>query len=74
MKTLDKKDVLRVFPEQKDKTSTVLVLKKPKTETSTRKIFLPKTVAHMLVEMKEKQEEVKEALGAAGSGKCGHRS
>lgn len=64
MKTLEKKDVLRVFPEQKDKTSTVLVLKKPKTETSTRKIFLPKTLAHMLVEMKAKQEEVKEALGA----------
>ena len=44
MKTLERKDVLRVFPELRESNKTVLVLKKPKTATSTRKIFLPKTV------------------------------
>ena len=39
MKTLEKKDVLRVFPELRESNKTVLVLKKPKTATSTRKIF-----------------------------------
>ena len=63
METLEHKDVLRVFPESKTNNHTVLVLKKPKTATSTRKVFLPKTVAQMLVAWKERQEEVKEALG-----------
>lgn len=39
------------------------MLKKPKTETSTRKIFLPKTVAEMLVDWKQGQDDTKEALG-----------
>ena len=64
MKTLEKKDVLRVFPELRESNKAVLVLKKPKTATSTRKIFLPKTVAEMLVEWKKDQELTKEALGS----------
>ena len=63
MKALEKKDVLRVFPELRESNKTVLVLKKPKTATSTRKIFLPKTVAEMLVEWKREQDFTKEALG-----------
>ena len=63
MKALGKKDVLRVFPELRESNKTVLVLKKPKTATSTRKIFLPKTVAEMLVEWKREQDFTKEALG-----------
>ena len=63
MTTLDKKDVLRVFPELRPTNKTVLVLKKPKTLTSTRKVFLPKTVAEMLVAWKANQEMTKEALG-----------
>ena len=63
MKVLGKKDVLRVFPELRESNKTVLVLKKPKTATSTRKIFLPKTVAEMLVEWKREQDFTKEALG-----------
>lgn len=63
MNALEKKDVLRVFPEQRETSTTVLVLKKPKTRTSTRKVFLPKTVAKMLIEAKKKQGDVKEALG-----------
>ena len=64
MKALGKKDVLRVFPELRESNKTVLVLKKPKTATSTRKIFLPKTVAEMLVDWKREQEYTKAALGA----------
>ncbi|MFR5634334.1 MAG: tyrosine-type recombinase/integrase [Monoglobales bacterium] len=63
MKVLGKKDVLRVFPELRESNKTVLVLKKPKTATSTRKIFLPKTVAEMLVNWKREQDFTKEALG-----------
>ena len=63
MKALGKKDVLRVFLELRESNKTVLVLKKPKTATSTRKIFLPKTVAEMLVEWKREQDFTKEALG-----------
>lgn len=64
MNTLEKKDVLRVFPELKDSNKTVLVLKKPKTATSTRKVFLPRTVATMLQEWKKGQDFAKEALGS----------
>ena len=64
MKVLEKKDVLRVFPELRESNKTVLVLKKPKTETSTRKIFLPKTVAEMLIDWKREQDYTKEALGS----------
>ena len=64
MKTLEKKDVLRVFPELTESNKTVFVLKKPKTATSTRKIFLPKTVAEMLIEWKRDQDLTKEALGS----------
>ena len=63
MKTLEKKDVLRIFPELRESNKTVLVLKKPKTATSTRKIFLPKTVAQMLVDWKREQDFTREALG-----------
>lgn len=45
MDKLEKKDVLRIFPGQKTSGVTILVLKKPKTETSTRRIFLSKTVS-----------------------------
>lgn len=41
------------------KTTTALVLKKPKTETSTRKVFLPETVAKMLIERKATVDEEK---------------
>ena len=64
MKTLEKKDVLRVFPELRESNKTVLVLKKPKIATSARKIFLPQTVTEVLVEWKRDQELTKEALGS----------
>lgn len=63
MQTLEKKDVILVFPEIRASNKTVLVLKKPKTATSTRKVFLPRTVAEMLVEWKKNQDFTKAALG-----------
>lgn len=63
MEILEKKDVVRIFPEGKVNNRTILVLKKPKTATSTRKVFLPKTVAEMLVEWKKSQDYAKAALG-----------
>lgn len=64
LSALEKKDVLRIFPDATETTKTVLVLKKPKTATSTRKVFLPKTVAEMLVQWKCSQDFTKEAVGA----------
>lgn len=63
MDKLSKKDIIKIFPEVKVNNSTVLVLKKPKTETSIRKIFLPRTVAQMMIDWKAGQDATKEALG-----------
>lgn len=63
LSALDKKDVLRVFPDTSEANKTILVLKKPKTATSTRKVFLPKTVAEMLVQWKLSQDFTKQAVG-----------
>lgn len=54
---------IAVFPSISKKTSTVQVLKSPKTISSVRKIFLPKTVAKMLKEWKRGQDEEKDLLG-----------
>jgi hypothetical protein len=42
---LDGKDILLVFPEKSKRCKIVRILKTPKTESSVRKIFLPKSVA-----------------------------
>lgn len=60
---LDSKDVILVFPPTSARTTTVQVLKTPKTASSVRKIFLPRTVAEMLIKWKADQDEVIEALG-----------
>lgn len=62
-KELDGKDVVLEFPAMNRRQSTVLVLKKPKTISSVRRVFLPRSVAEMLISWKEKQEEMKTALG-----------
>ena len=63
MQALDGKDVLLVFPGTRKSNKTVRILKKPKTGDSERKIFLPRTVALMLVDWKKKQDQEKEVLG-----------
>lgn len=60
---LNGKDVLKKFPNLLSSTHTVLVLKTPKTASSVRKIFLPKTVAQMLAKRKEEIENLKRLFG-----------
>lgn len=60
---MDEKDIIQVFPSMMNGTSTNLILKTPKTESSVRKVWLPKTVAYILTKWKEEQEEVKSFFG-----------
>lgn len=63
LQQLEDKDVVFAFPVLSDKNRTQLVLKKPKTTSSIRKVFLPRTVAEMLVDWKKEQDALREALG-----------
>ena len=58
--------MILVFPEESRKNKTVRVLKLPKTESSIRKVFLPKSVAEMLVEWKKGQDKIKAVQGDSG--------
>lgn len=60
---LDGKGVIKIFPAILQSKHTALVLKETKTKTSIRKVFLPKTVAEMLVVRKNEQDELKELFG-----------
>lgn len=62
LQSLDKKDVLFEFPYTipKNDRKTLTVLKTPKTQSSIRKIWLPKTLALILQAWKEEQEKYKE--------------
>lgn len=62
---LGEKDILFVFPRlMGGKSSTRLVLKKPKTDSSVRKVWIPRTLAYILRDWKEKQEHLKELMGS----------
>jgi integrase len=63
MDKLDERGVILKFPPAFASTHTRLVLKEPKTKTSVRRIFLPKTVAEMLEERRKGIEELKELFG-----------
>ncbi|MBR2134517.1 MAG: site-specific integrase [Eubacterium sp.] len=63
MDFLSDKDVMLKFPAVLKCTNTVLLLKTPKTKTSVRKVFLPKTVAYMLRERYDEVQEIKELFG-----------
>lgn len=63
LEALDKKDVILLFPEEKKNGTTIRILKTPKTESSVRKIFIPKSVAQELIKWKARQDEIKEILG-----------
>ena len=63
MQTLSNKDVFKVFPCVMEGAATRLVLKAPKTESSVRRIWLPKTLAYILRKWQEAQQEVKDFLG-----------
>ena len=63
MSRIDNKGIQFVFPTLYPNTSTRLVFADPKTESSIRKIWLPKTLAHILLEWKKSQRHLKELLG-----------
>lgn len=57
-------DIITIFPRIMGKKSkTRLVLKKPKTESSIRTVWIPKTLALILREWKARQESWKEFMG-----------
>ena len=60
---LGEKDIYHIFVPLMPNTSTRIILKKPKTDSSIRKVWLPKTVAYILKEWKAAQDELKEFLG-----------
>ena len=63
LNALEQKDVIRIFPSQNKRTVPVMVLKAPKPQSSVRKVFLPRTVAQMLVDFKKEQDYARDALG-----------
>jgi len=63
IRALDQKDVYFMFPAFKPNATTRLVLKKPKTESSVRKVWIPKTLAYILLEYRKSQESMKRLLG-----------
>lgn len=60
---IGEKDIFHIFTPLMPNTSTRLILKKPKTQSSERKVWLPKTVAYILREWKKAQDELKSFLG-----------
>ena len=62
IKELSVQDIAYTFPSVtgNENLTTVLVLKKPKTKSSIRTIWLPNTLAQLLVEWKQQQEQYKE--------------
>ena len=61
---LDSKEVILIFPSQRKNNKTVRLLKTPKTDTSERKVYIPKFVAQILVDIKREQDELKDILGS----------
>lgn len=61
----DDRGIIKHFPTSKHNAKTHLVLKEPKTKSSVRKIWLPRTVALILKDWKEKQENLHDLLGDA---------
>ena len=59
-------EIIKKFPRTMylEDASTVIVLKTPKTESSVRKVWMPKTVAYILREWKASQDKQKEFLGS----------
>ena len=61
---LGEKDIYHIFEPIAGDPKTRLILKHPKTDSSVRKIWLPKTVAYILRKWKESQDELKDFMGA----------
>ena len=59
---LKERDIIKVFPSSKNNV-TRLVLMTPKTDSSRRTVWLPKSVAQMLIQHKKNQSEMKDFFG-----------
>ena len=57
--TLDKKHVYKVFPSVTGTAASRLVLKRPKTRSSIRKVWLPETLAYILRQWRDEQDGYK---------------
>lgn len=64
IETLEGKDILLVFPSSGKLCTTVCVLKTPKTESSVRKVYIPRSVCEMLSLHRKEQEQLKDLLGS----------
>ena len=58
-----KDDIIKVFPSTKINGTTVVVAKKPKTAYSIRKIYIPNSVADLLIEHRDRQLRMREQFG-----------
>lgn len=58
-----KNDILKTFPTKKVAGKTVLVLKRPKTVSSVRKVYIPASVAKLLAELCRQQQEYRILYG-----------
>ena len=65
LNVLGEGEIIKVFPRVMylEDASTVVVLKTPKTESSIRKVWMPKTAAYILRDWKTAQEHQMEFLG-----------
>ncbi len=63
IETLGEKDIYHIFTPLLPNTSTRIILKKPKTDSSIRRVWLPKTLAYILCEWKKAQDEIRNFLG-----------
>jgi len=63
IEAFNSKEIIMIFPSQKKNNRTVRVLKTPKADSSVRKVFIPKSVAQCLIDLKADQDEIKEVLG-----------
>lgn len=59
---LNNRGIKKIFPPVMAKAKTRLVLKEPKTKSSIRKVWLPKTLAYILKEWKKSQDKLKDLL------------
>lgn len=60
---IGEKDIYHIFEPVMPGTATRVVLKRPKTESSIRKVWLPKTLAYILRKWQQSQAEIIEFLG-----------
>jgi len=61
---LGEKDIYHIFIPLLPNTSTRIILKNPKTDSSIRKVWLPKTLAYIIREWKSAQDELRGFLGS----------